>query len=121
MTQAQLIAAAARRFPVVHLAHLQDATYPFDPGVKQELAAMQNAGFPVTLLTTPGDHYDNPGRHGLPGTDADTVQLLLPHIDDGGWHPRETTTTYSRRPDIPGLCLTVRDCGAPRCIRPRHD
>ena len=87
MSQAQLLAAAARKFPVVHLAHLQDATYPFDPGVKQEIAAMKNAGFPVTLVTTPGDHYDNSGHKGLPGTDADTVNLLLPHIDDGWLAP----------------------------------
>jgi hypothetical protein len=87
MTQAQLLAAATRKFPVVHLAHLQDTTYPFNPGVRQEIEAMQNAGFPVTLLTTPGDHYDNPGEHGLPGTDDDTVDLLLPHIDDGWLAP----------------------------------
>ncbi len=81
MSAQQLLAAAARKFPVVHLAHAQDDVYPLS-GVQQEIAQMRNAGFPVTLLTTPGHHYDNPGAGGLPGTDADTVSLLLPHIDD---------------------------------------
>ncbi len=87
MSAQQLLAAAARKFPVVHLAHLQDEVYSFEPtatwvGVQGEITQMQNAGFPVTLLKTPGHHYDNPGDGGLPGTDADTVNLLLPHIDD---------------------------------------
>ena len=84
MSAQQLLAAATWTFPVVHLAHAQDDVYPL-AGVKQEIGEMQHAGFPVTLLTTPGHHYDNPGAGGLPGTDADTVNLLLPHIDDSAF------------------------------------
>jgi hypothetical protein len=48
---------------------------------------MQNAGFPVTLLKLPGDHYDDPGQHGYNGTDPDLQTYLLPHIDDGWLAP----------------------------------
>jgi hypothetical protein len=85
-TQAQSLAAAARKFDVVHLAHLQDTTYPL-AGVQNEVNAMQAAGFPITLLTQPGDHYDNPGDGGYAGTDYDLVHYLLPHIDDGWLAP----------------------------------
>lgn len=89
-TQEQSLAAATTKFHVVHLAHLQDGTYPID-GVRAETDAMINAGFPLKRVEREGTHYDNPGqvRNGkaLPGTDADVQKYLLPHIDDGWLAP----------------------------------
>jgi hypothetical protein len=49
------------------------------------------AGFPLQRIEVDGDHYDEPGEmvngHAVPGTDADLVNLLLPHIDDGWRSP----------------------------------
>lgn len=84
-TQAASLAAAAWKFHVVHLAHLQDTEYPI-AGVREETNAMIAAGFPLERIEVDGDHYDEPG-HGLPGTDADLVHYLLPHIDDGWTSP----------------------------------
>lgn len=89
-TQAASLAAATTKFHVVHLAHLQDTTYPVGE-VRAEVGAMQAAGFPVTLLEAVGTHFDEPGAlvNGtlVPGTDADLVSMLLPHIDDGWRSP----------------------------------
>jgi hypothetical protein len=73
------LAAAARKFPVVHLAHTGDAEYPID-GVRSETDAMIAAGFPLTRIERPGDHYDA-------NTDGDLQTLLLPHLDDGWLAP----------------------------------
>lgn len=89
-TQAASLAAASWKFPVVHLAHLQDTTYPVTQ-VRTETDAMAAAGFPVTRIELPGHHWDDPGDEvagqPLPGTDADLRTYLLPHIDDGWRSP----------------------------------
>jgi pimeloyl-ACP methyl ester carboxylesterase len=79
LTQQQALAAAAWKFPVVQLAHTGDKTYGIEE-VRGEIGALQGAGFPVTLLERPGKHYDS-------HTNADLVELLLPHIDDGWLAP----------------------------------
>jgi hypothetical protein len=89
-TQAASLAAATVKFHVVHLAHLQDTTYPI-AGVRGETQAMVAAGFPLTRIEVDGGHYDEPGAiengHPVPGTDADVATYLLPHIDDGWRSP----------------------------------
>jgi hypothetical protein len=84
------IAAASWKFNVVHLAHLQDTTYPIGE-VRAETDALKAAGFPLTRIEVDGTHFDEPGAdvngHPVPGTDADLVSLLLPHIDDGWRSP----------------------------------
>lgn len=89
-SQEASLAAASWKFNVVHLAHLQDDVYPIDT-VRAETDAMINAGFPVTRIERIGTHYDEPGAivngEAVPGTDADLVALLLPHIDDGWRSP----------------------------------
>lgn len=84
-SQSASLAAAAWKFHVVHLAHLQDTTYPI-AGVRAETDAMQGAGFPITRVEVDGGHYDNPGDiengHPVPGTNADLQTYLLPHLDD---------------------------------------
>jgi pimeloyl-ACP methyl ester carboxylesterase len=89
-TEASSLAAAAWKFHVVHLAHLQDTEYPI-AGVREETDAMIAAGFPLQRIEVDGGHYDEPEEiengHAVPGTDADLVNLLLPHIDDGWRSP----------------------------------
>jgi pimeloyl-ACP methyl ester carboxylesterase len=89
-TEAASLAAAAWKFHVVHLAHLQDDVYPI-AGVREETDAMIAAGFPLERIEVDGGHYDEPGAvengHTVPGTDADLVNYLLPHIDDGWRSP----------------------------------
>ncbi len=89
-TESASLAAAAWKFHVVHLAHLQDMTYPIQ-GVREETDAMIAAGFPLQRIEVDGGHYDEPGEiengHAVPGTDADLVNYLLPHIDDGWRSP----------------------------------
>lgn len=87
-SQADSLAAAAWKFHVVHLAHLQDTVYPI-AGVRTETNAMTSAGFPLTRVEVDGGFYDDAGAiengHSVPGTSADIVTDLLPHLDDG-WH-----------------------------------
>jgi len=89
-SQADSLAAATTKFNVVHLAHLQDDTYPIAQ-VRAETDAMKAAGFPITRIEVEGTHFDEPGAivNGRPvaGTDADLRSLLLPHIDDGWRSP----------------------------------
>jgi predicted esterase len=89
-TQSASLAAAAWKFNVVHLAHLQDTTYPID-GVRTETDAVKNAGFPLTRIEVDGGHYDDAeameNGHAVPGTDADVRTYLLPHLDDGWLAP----------------------------------
>jgi predicted esterase len=84
---ADSLAAASWKFNVVHLAHLQDDTYPIAT-VRAETDVMKAAGFPVTLIERVGDHYNNPGDvvngQAVPGTDADLVAVLLPYLQ-AGW------------------------------------
>ncbi len=89
-TQQDSLAAAAWKFNVVHVAHLQDSTYPI-AGVRSETEAMKAAGFPITRIDVDGEHYNDPGDNvngqPVPGTDADIQNLLLPHIEDGWTAP----------------------------------
>jgi predicted esterase len=85
-TPSQSLAAATWKFNDVHLAHLQDDTYPID-GVQDEITQMQHAGFPVTLTEEPGDHYDDDDDVNDTGTDNDLRHYLLPHINDGWLSP----------------------------------
>jgi hypothetical protein len=48
---------------------------------------MQDAGFPVTLIHVPGDHYDDDNDVNDTGTDNDLRHCLLPHINDGWQSP----------------------------------
>lgn len=83
-SQADSIAAASWKFHVVHLAHIQDTTYPIDV-VESETDAMISAGFPLARIEREGTHYDAAGV--VPGTTADIQTYLLPHIDDGWLSP----------------------------------
>jgi pimeloyl-ACP methyl ester carboxylesterase len=84
-SQGDSLAATTTKFNVVHLAHIQDGTYPIAE-VRAETDAMKAAGFPITRIEADGTHYDEPGAivngHPVAGTDADLRALLLPHIDD---------------------------------------
>ncbi len=85
--QADSLAAASWKFNIVHLAHLQDDTYPI-AGVRTETEALKAAGFPLVRVEVDGGHYDDPGAmengHAVPGTNADLVTYLLPKLD-AGW------------------------------------
>ncbi len=83
-SQAASIAAAAWRFNVVHLAHTQDSTYPIAM-VRDETNALAAAGFPVTRIERPGQHWDDDS--GPTGTTHDLRTLLLPHLSDGWVSP----------------------------------
>ena len=83
-TATQSLAAAQWKFNVVHLAHTEDEVYPID-GVRNEIATMQQAGFPVQLIERPGTHYDN--STATSGTDYDLQTYLLPHLGDGWRSP----------------------------------
>ena len=89
-TEAESLAAATTKLHIVHLAHLQDTTYPI-AGVRSETEAVKAAGFPIELIEVPGEHWNDEGDvvagHPVPGTDADLRELLLPHIDDGWMAP----------------------------------
>ena len=74
------IGAAAWRFNVGHLAHLQDYVYPID-AVRQETNQLKNAGFPVERVERNGQHWDD--DRGSYGTMADRRAYLLPYLDRG--------------------------------------
>ena len=86
-TQSASLAAASWKFNVVHLAHLQDTTYPI-AGVRKETDAMTTAGFPMKRIEVDGGHYDDPGAiengHAVPGTSADIATYLFPYLS-AGW------------------------------------
>jgi hypothetical protein len=86
-TQAASLAAAAWKFNVVHLAHLQDSTYPI-AGVRKETDSMTAAGFPMKRIEVAGNHYDDPGAivggSAVPGTSADIATYLFPYLS-AGW------------------------------------
>lgn len=89
-SSAASLAAASWKFNVVHLAHLQDTTYPI-AGVRTETDEMKAAGFPITRIEVDGGHYDDPGAiengHAVPGTTADLQTYLLPHLTDAWLAP----------------------------------
>ena len=78
-----------RRLPVnvVHLAHLQDTTYPI-AGVRTETNSLTAAGFPMMRIEVDGGHYDAAGAmengHAVPGTSADVATYLFPLLS-AGW------------------------------------
>jgi hypothetical protein len=78
------LGAAGYKFPVAHLAHLQDAEYPINQ-VRGEIDLMISAGFPVELLELDGEHFNEPGEvvngHKVGGTDADLINFLLPFLE----------------------------------------
>jgi enterochelin esterase-like enzyme len=77
-TEAESLAAATTKFHIVHLAHdNEDEVYDLNQ-TKSEVKAVENAGFPITLVVRPGEHYDA-------NTDRDMQEVLLPYIDKGGW------------------------------------
>jgi predicted esterase len=85
--QTASLAAATWKFNIVHLAHLQDMTYPI-AGVRTETDAVKTAGFPIKRVEVDGGHYDNPNAiengHSVPGTNADLQTILLPYLS-AGW------------------------------------
>ena len=83
--QAASLAAAAWKFNVVHLAHLQDQVYPI-AGVRTETDAVKAAGFPLTRLERTGTHWDN--NTGSSGTTYDLRTTLLAYIDAGWLAPQ---------------------------------
>ncbi len=89
-SEAASLAAATWKVNVLHLAHLQDTTYPI-AGVRQETDTMTGAGYPMTRIEVDGGHYDNAGAtengHAVPGTSADLVTYLLPALDAGWTSP----------------------------------
>jgi hypothetical protein len=89
-TEAESLAAATTKLHVVHLAHLQDATYPIE-GVRAETNAVKAAGFPLERIEVRGEHWNEAGEtvkgQTVPGTDADLRTYLLPRIDDGWLAP----------------------------------
>ncbi len=84
------LAAASWRFNIVHLAHLQDDTYPI-AGVRTETDAVLAAGFPLMRIEVDGGHYDDAGAiengHAVPGTSADIATYLFPYLDMGWTSP----------------------------------
>ncbi|WP_345522498.1 CARDB domain-containing protein [Nocardioides conyzicola] len=77
-------AQAAWRFPVVHLLHTDDETYP-EAGVDAELADLEDLGYPVTRLELAGTHWDEPTDPDNPtdGTWHDFQEVLVKgHMDD---------------------------------------
>jgi len=83
-SQSASLSAATWKFNIVHLAHLQDETYPIE-GVRAETDAVRAAGFPLTQIERPGTHYD--ADTGSSGTDYDLRTYLLPHLSDGWLSP----------------------------------
>jgi poly(3-hydroxybutyrate) depolymerase len=86
-TESALLAAASWKFNVVHLAHLEDTTYPIAT-VRSETDAVKAAGHPMTRIEVDGGHWDDPGAmengHAVPGTDADIRTYLFPYLS-AGW------------------------------------
>jgi hypothetical protein len=83
-TGAASLAAAAWKFHVVHVAHVDDNVYPIDT-VRAETDAMSAAGFPMQRIERAGGHWipDTPTT----GTKHDLRTLLLPHLNDGWVSP----------------------------------
>jgi acetyl esterase/lipase len=84
---ADALAAASWKFNVVHLAHLQDTTYPIAE-VRNETEMVKTAGHPMTRIELTGTHWDDANAmvsgQKVAGTDADLQKYLLPYLD-AGW------------------------------------
>ncbi len=94
-TAAALIAAAAWRINVAHLAHTEDDVYPIGT-VRADLATLSANGFPVVKIEKPGHHYDASDFMAGTGTDYDRIAFLLPYLDAGWVSP----ATFAPRIDI---------------------
>lgn len=82
-------ALAAWRFPVFHLLHTDDETYP-KAGVQAELDDLADLGFPVIRQELAGTHWDEPTDPDNPtdGTWHDFQQVLVKgHMDDDWQSP----------------------------------
>jgi dienelactone hydrolase len=79
-SQQASLAAATTKFPVIHLAHINDEVYDIDE-VKAEIDAMKHAGFDVNFILRPGTHYDS-------HTDSDLQTQVLSRLG-AGWLPPE--------------------------------
>lgn len=87
------IAASAWKFPIVHVAHDMDDTYPTSE-VGPHMDDLTNAGFSVSYSVLPGTHYDDdqpdncndttPGTC-TSGTPYDIVHHLLNTVASDGW------------------------------------
>lgn len=80
----QAIAAATFKFRVVHLHHTEDNAYT-TAIVEPDITALQNAGFPTTYLTRPGNHWDNDTP--TTGTNHDLKTILLPYLAEDWTSP----------------------------------
>jgi pimeloyl-ACP methyl ester carboxylesterase len=82
-----LLNAASWRFPVVHLAHRGDTTYPIAL-VRSETNAVAAKGHTTTLIERDGSHWDSPNAvvdgQVVPGTSADIATYLFPYLK-AGW------------------------------------
>ncbi len=85
-TQAEALAAATWHFPIVHVAHTGDTTYPL-ADVDPEIQAVQDAGFPVTYEKRPGMHYDDPPTSAgdPPSTDEEIQTQLIAAYRADAW------------------------------------
>ena len=79
-----LMAGAAWKVNVAHLAHLSDTTYPIAT-VRASLATLASNGFPVVKIEKAGTHYD--ADNGAFGTTYDLIHFLLPYVDVGWMSP----------------------------------
>ncbi|MEZ4260019.1 MAG: hypothetical protein R3B36_13175 [Polyangiaceae bacterium] len=68
-----LLAGAARKIPVAHVAHVQDSVFPIGK-VRGDWSKMKAAGFPLMTEEMPGDHD---------GTTEDWAETLIPQM--AGW------------------------------------
>lgn len=84
VSESAALAAAQFKFRTVHLAHTEDDTYQIAL-VRSEVATMQAAGFPVTLIERPGGHWENDTPTG--GTNYDMRTLLLPYLAEDWTSP----------------------------------
>lgn len=73
-------AAAAWRFNIAHVAHLQDETYSIDL-VRREMDQLWSAGFRFERIERDGHHWD--ADRGAYGTQYDRKTFLLPYLDRG--------------------------------------
>lgn len=80
----QAIAASSFKFRVVHLHHTEDDVYT-TAIVDPDIAALQNAGFPTTYLTRPGNHWDDDTA--TTGTNHDLMSILLPYLTEDWTSP----------------------------------
>lgn len=79
VSRASALAAAGTKFKTVLLAHTEDAVYPIEE-LREEVSAMQGAGFPVELVERAGNHWDNDDDVAGTGTVLDMRNILLPYL-----------------------------------------